>query len=207
MEALGLNPLSTAQKAGLGKDAVRDIVRGKSQRPSNETLQRIAKVLACTVADLTGERASTPIKTRDRVTIFEVNTYAQSGGPGGDGDSGVASDRAVAEYSFPTAGFRQRFGASPDGVFIDEVRGDSQEPTLMAGQLIMVDTRDRKPSPPGLFLCWDGMGMVLKRIEFIPNSEPPTLRLLSDNDRYSAYERTVSEVEIYGRVVGTWRRF
>lgn len=112
----------------------------------------------------------------------------------------------MAEFSFPLPGFRQRFGASPEGVFIDECRGDSQEPTIFAGQPVMIDANDRKPSPPGIFLCWDGVGMVFKRIEVVPNSKPPKVLLKSDNPRYETYERLLDEVTIYGRVVGIWKR-
>ncbi|WP_020699587.1 S24 family peptidase [Reyranella massiliensis] len=202
---LGLTDITLAKKAGLGRDAVRDIRRGHSANPSHAVLAALAKALGCTVADLTGENRHTPIRTPDSITIFEVRTFATAG-PGGDGDIEIARDQAVGEFTFPAAGFRQRFGAAPDGVFIDEVRGDSQEPTLFPGQPVMVDTRDRRPSPPGMFLCWDGIGMVLKRIELVPNSQPPKVLLKSDNPRYETYERSLDEVHIYGRVIGVWAR-
>lgn len=205
-EALDLTDITLAKKAGLGRDAVRDIRRGHSRNPSHAVIAAIAKALGCSVSDLTGEQRSTPIRARDAITIFEVPTFAQAG-PGGDGDIEITRDMAVGEFTFPSSGFRQRFGAAPEGVFIDEVRGDSQEPTLLSGQPVMIDTRDRRPSPPGIFLCWDGLGMVFKRIEFVPNSEPPTILLKSDNPRYETYERSLDEVQIYGRVIGAWRRF
>ena len=204
MEALNLNPRSLSLKAGLNATAIRDIVEGTV--PKISTLQKIAKALGCTVADLTGERPHTPVRSGNSITIFEVHTGAQ-GGPGGSGEIELTRDRAVGEYTFPSAGFRQRFGAVPDGVFIDEMTGDSQMPTIMPGQPLMIDSRIRKPSPPGIFLCWDGIGMVYKRIEVIPNTDPVRVRLLSDNPRYSTYERTIDEVEIFGRVVGGWQRF
>jgi phage repressor protein C with HTH and peptisase S24 domain len=205
MEALNLNPLSTAKKAKLGDDAVRDILRGKSENPSHDSLSKIAKALGCTVADLTGEQPRTPIRTNESIVVFEVHTSAQSG-PGGAGDIEISRDRSVGEYTFPAVGFRQRFGALPDGVFIDEVGGDSNVPTLNPGQLVMVDSRVRSPYPPGFFLCWDGTGMVLKRLSVIPKSKPPRVQLISDNKQYPAYELPLEEVEIYGRVVGTWTK-
>lgn len=204
-KVLGLTDITLAKKAGLGRDAVRDIRRGHSTNPSHAVISSVAKALGCTVADLTGERRQTPIKSRDSITIFEVPTFATAG-HGGDGDIEVTRDQAVGEFTFPAAGFRQRFGAAPEGVFIDEVRGDSQEPTLFSGQPVMIDANDRRASPPGIFLCWDGVGMVFKRIEVIPNTEPTRVLLKSDNPRYQTYERLLSEIHIYGRVVGTWRR-
>ncbi|MGE8141443.1 hypothetical protein ACQKOE_05660 [Novosphingobium sp. NPDC080210] len=51
-----------------------------------------------------------------------------------------------------------------------------------------------------MFVLHDGIGLVAKRLEHIPNSEPPVVRVLSDNKTYSAYERTADEVNIVGRV-------
>jgi hypothetical protein len=34
----------------------------------------------------------------------------------------------------------------------------------------------------------------------LPNSDPPAVRVISDNSLYSAYERTADEVNIIGRI-------
>lgn len=205
-KVLGLSDIALAKKAGLGRDAVRDIRRRPGSVPGYETVMAIAKALGCTAGDLTGERPVTPIRDGSKITVFEVNTSSFAG-LGTDGEFQVKPEQAVGEFTFPAAGFRQVFGSSPEGVIIDEVRGDSQVPTLFPGQRVMIDTRDRKPTPPGFFLCWDGLGMVLKRIELIPGSDPPTIRLISDNPKYGTYERTIEEAHIFGRVIGTWTRF
>jgi phage repressor protein C with HTH and peptisase S24 domain len=205
---LGLSDIALAKKANLNRDSVRDIRRGKTTNPSYAVVTALARALGCTAADLTGEQLTTPIRDRESnsVTVFEVPTYAQSG-HGGIGDIEITRDMAVGEYSFPAAGFRQRFGAPPTAVFIDEVRGDSNVPTLNPGEPVMIDSGDRRPSPPGFFLLWDGIGMVLKRVEFVPNSDPPKVLLKSDNPRYESYERLLDEVQIYGRMLGRWQRF
>jgi SOS-response transcriptional repressor LexA len=63
-----------------------------------------------------------------------------------------------------------------------------------------------EPSPPGVFILFDGIGLVAKRLEFLEGSEPPTVRISSSNPSYPPYERTVDEVTIIGRVVGRWER-
>lgn len=45
MDALGLNPFSAAQRAGLGEAYVRDILRGKSKNPSADKLGKLAVAL------------------------------------------------------------------------------------------------------------------------------------------------------------------
>ena len=55
MQARGHTMRSLSDAAGLGETAVRDIVVGRSQRPSFKQLDAIAKVLSVTVGDLTDE--------------------------------------------------------------------------------------------------------------------------------------------------------
>ena len=46
-------------------------------------------------------------------------------------------------------------------------------PTLLDGDIVLVDLGRRTPTPPGVFVLYDGMGLVAKRLEHIPNSDPP----------------------------------
>ena len=46
----------------------------------------------------------------------------------------------------------------------------------------------------------NGMGLVAKRLEHLLNSEPPRVRIVSDNSHYSPYECTAEEVNIVGRI-------
>ena len=80
------------------------------------------------------------------------------------------------------------------------------KPLLLTGDRIMVDTNQRVPVPPGIFVIWDGMGLVAKRVEHVPNSEPPTVLIRSVNPEYPNYERQAEEVNIVGRVVWAAKR-
>ncbi len=62
------------------------------------------------------------------------------------------------------------------------------------------------PVPPGIFVIWDGMGLVAKRIEHVPHSEPPRVVLKSLNPEYDSYERSVEEVRVVGRAVWVSRK-
>jgi hypothetical protein len=68
----------------------------------------------------------------------------------------------------------------------------------------MVDTGDVRPSPPGVFVVWDGLGFVVKRVEFMVHSDPPKVKITSDNPKYTPYERVLGEAYIQGRVLGKW---
>jgi phage repressor protein C with HTH and peptisase S24 domain len=90
--------------------------------------------------------------------------------------------------------------ANPADLRIMHVEGDSMMPTLNDGDIVLVDIGRRAPSPPGIFVLHDGMGLVAKRLEHIPNSDPPRVKIVSDNDRYAPYERLVDEMNIIGRI-------
>lgn len=54
MKALNLDAKTVSTRAGLGASFIRDIQRGKSKEPKRSALERIARVLGCTVEDLIG---------------------------------------------------------------------------------------------------------------------------------------------------------
>ena len=87
--------------------------------------------------------------------------------------------------------------------------GDSMAPTISSGDKVIIDTSEkgRFPSPDGIFAIWDGLGIAIKRIELIPNSNPPTLKIISDNPKHSSYERKVDDCRIIGRIVSAIKRF
>ena len=65
---------------------------------------------------------------------------------------------------------------------------DKAQPTLHDGDIVLVDLGRRTPTPPGIFVLHDGMGLVAKRMEHIPNSDPPRVRIISDNPLYKPYD-------------------
>ena len=117
----------------------------------------------------------------------------------------AGNERVVAEWQLPTGIVRGYSTAPAAELRIITVMGDSMEPTLLPGQRVLVDTGDRMPSPPGIFVVWDGLGLVVKRVQALPHSEPPRVKIASDNGKYDPYERTLDEAYIQGRVIGQWR--
>ena len=83
---------------------------------------------------------------------------------------------------------------------VEPPEGDSMRPTLEDGDTVLVDMNQKSPMPPGIFVLHDGMGLVAKRLEHVPNSTPPAVRVISDNGLYSPYERTSDEINIVGRI-------
>lgn len=152
----------------------------------------------------------TPVPATDAAAIPEIDARA---GAGLGGESGplnhtdelgytISTDEVEAVWRLPDRYMRE-IRVEPARARIIEVTGDSMAPTLAAGDKIMVDQRQRIPSPGGLFVIWDGMGLAVKRLEIIPRSEPVLLRVISDNAHHGTYDVPADELHIIGRVV--WR--
>ena len=101
---------------------------------------------------------------------------------------------------------RHELRAKPSDLRIVTIDGDAMDPMLQSGDRVLIDLSRRAPSPPGVFAIHDGMGLVAKEIEFIPNTDPPRIAIRSSNPRYQSYERQLEEVNIVGRVVWFSRR-
>ena len=110
----------------------------------------------------------------------------------------AGADGALA---FPAPLLRRITAAPADGLRLITISGDSMAPTLEHGDMVMVDTNRTSPSPPGIFVLDDGVGLVAKRVDAIPNTAPRMLRLSSDNPAYSNYQRRIDEVRVIGQVV------
>ena len=112
----------------------------------------------------------------------------------------TTSDQVGRDFHFRRAWIRERQKASPSLLRVMTIQGDSMIPRLQDGNVVLVDMTQRSPNPPGVFVLYDGMGLMAKRLEFIPMSEPPKVCIIADNQRYSTYDGTADEVNIIGRV-------
>lgn len=154
------------------------------------------------------ELADTPRKRRGRpeiegfCSISEIDVRA-SAGPGAVHD-GLEESKET--WLFPDPVIRHEFRANPNDLHIITIEGDSMEPLLSTGDRILIDTSQRVPVPPGIFVIWDGMGLVAKRVEHVPHSEPPKVVIKSVNPEYQTYERGAEEVNIIGRVIWAAKR-
>jgi phage repressor protein C with HTH and peptisase S24 domain len=135
--------------------------------------------------------------------ITEIDVRA-SAGPGAFHEG---LEEAKETWLFPDAVIRHEFRARAEDLHIITIDGDSMEPLLSSGDRIMIDTSRRVPAPPGIFVIWDGMGIVAKRVEHVPHSDPTKVIIKSLNPEYQTYERSVEEVNIIGRVVWASKRF
>jgi len=134
--------------------------------------------------------------------VTEIDVRA-SAGPGAIND-GLEESKET--WLLPDPIIRHEFRARAMDLHIVTIDGDPMEPLLSSGDRILIDTSQRVPVPPGIFVIWDGLGIVAKRIEHIPHSEPPKIVIKSVNPEYQTYERDGDEVNIIGRVIWAAKR-
>lgn len=201
MLAKNLNAVQLARLSGVKPTFIYDIVSGKSANPSIVKLAPIVDALEVDISSLVNGTSHLPPKARINdeddayVTISSVLVEASMGG-----GSVITFEEQGKPYYFRREWIRNRLGASPSDLRMIFVRGDSMEPSLQAGDMILIDITKKNPSPSGIFVLFDGMGLVAKRLEFI-SGNVPSIRIISDNPQYSPYILQADELHIIGRVV------
>lgn len=159
-----------------------------------------------------------PNKDASSRAVFELDVRAGAGSTGADAlvenvtRNGVtmSQDALGARWSIPADFLSGELRIRAGRAFIIEVFGDSgYDPanpgapgSLFPGDRVIIDTSDLRPSPPGAFAVHDGVGLVIKQVEVIARTDPPRLRLSSRNPAYEAYEVTIEEARIIGRIRG-----
>jgi len=109
-------------------------------------------------------------------------------------------------WLFADSFIRHRLRADPGDLWMIEVDGDSMEPLLSSGDHILIDASRTVPAPPGIFVIWDGIALIAKRIEHVPHSDPPRVVLKSLNPAYDSHERPAEKIRVVGRAVWVSRR-
>ena len=201
-EQLSLHAGQVAELAEVNRSFVYDIMRGRSEHPNLERLDRVAEVLKVErrwllhgLGEVEGEPPILEDPDQAFVAISSVAVTASMGG-----GAVVESEEDGRPYHFQRSWIRHKLRAKAADLRIMHVEGDSMLPTLHHGDIVLVDLARRAPTPPGIFVLHDGMGLVAKRLDHIPNTEPPRVRILSDNPLYAPYEGTAEEVNIIGRI-------
>jgi len=114
----------------------------------------------------------------------------------------VVGSRVVSEWVFPATYLRHALGATPTGIWVLEVVGDSMSPSLESGDRVIIDTTHARPTPDGIYVIDEGDGPMVKRLQLIRQSDPPQVRILSDNKNHEAYTLRLEDIRIIGRVSG-----
>ena len=198
-----LSVTTLAAKAKVPAYFLYDILHGKSANPSPARLAQVAEALGVTLDYLLGKGSASRARIREAVTSPGLEEFLSVPAimvtKTKRGKSVLSEDNARDPYFFRRSWLQERLHAKTDDLKLVYVQGDSMEPSLSHNDMVLVDTAKTQPSPPGLFVMFDGVGLIVKRLEMAGGIG--VVRIASDNPQYPPYEHALDEIQIIGRIV------
>lgn len=195
---------SFAKKCGISESLVRKYLSGESL-PGLEKLYQLAGGGQVRVEWLTsGEepmRSGEPGESRVGTTLdaeyFLVPRYAAEASAG----PGAVPGEYVADFvAFKTEWLRQELGVNPGKLAAIQARGDSMEPTIHSGDLLLIDLNQPDWRTDAIYAISVGDTLIVKRLQFLISGK---VDIISDNPKYAPQTLTreeFAEVRIIGRV-------
>jgi phage repressor protein C with HTH and peptisase S24 domain len=205
-----------ARMCGVSESVVRKWRDGLSE-PSRLYLERIVRHAGVSVEWLvTGEGAmqlEASQVSRHRVSEPPRAGYAalppwKEGLPVASATPSVEEGAGGDAFVFSEDWLRFELDARPQDLCLLRVAGDSMEPTLRAGDMILIDRRATRPDRESIYLLrMDGM-LLARRLQALPGG---LVKVSSDNPAVDAFQASLADIgsgklSIFGRVVWAGRR-
>jgi phage repressor protein C with HTH and peptisase S24 domain len=114
---------------------------------------------------------------------------------------GLRSDHLVDFIAFSESFLKQTLRRSPQNLALLTASGDSMDPTIRDGDLLLVDTSARRIEGSFIYVLAIGGGLLVKRIDLRRDG---SVILKSDNPKYAAEEVPAAEtptLQVLGQVV------
>jgi phage repressor protein C with HTH and peptisase S24 domain len=128
----------------------------------------------------------------DFVLIRQVNGRISAG-------NGLVPDDSVDIQAAFRRDWIKRKGGKPENMTLIAVAGDSMEPTLLSGDLVLVDHgRNTIAAQGGIYAISIEDEIMIKRVQ---PAFPDKLLIISDNKQYPPYEVELDKVKINGKVI------
>lgn len=135
------------------------------------------------------------------VPLYDVRAVA--------GGGAVIDQEHISDVlQFSEVWIKRELRAAPSDLYLVYVDGESMEPTLRSGDVILLDRRATKPDREGIYILrMDGM-LLVKRLQGLPGG---MIKVASDNPAYESFTVRLAEMQgknfaILGRVVWSGRR-
>ena len=203
-KAKGFTQKYLAEKLKISLPTMNHYETGK-RVPGSDFLARLAKVVECDPGWLLSGEGSPEIKEEycspaleGFVLVPRYNIEASAGG-----GSVVHSEQIVDHLAFKEGWVRKELGALPDDLVLIHSIGDSMEPTIRSGDLLLVDRNKKsKMKGDGIYLINLDDGLLVKRIEWLVDG---SVVIRGDNAIVSREQKLSStdleKLHILGRVV------
>ena len=171
---------------------------GKWEKASDNieirTVKRIADVLKVPLSFITGEQLIDLDKASDYEYVFipQVAGRISAGG-------GLEPDNTIELKMAFRKDWVERKG-NPNDMSIIRVLGDSMEPTLQSGDLVLINHSRNYIDPQGgiYALAIDGQ-IMLKRVQLVPSKGHA--RIISDNPQYETEIVPLSQLVVNGKMI------
>jgi len=189
------------------------IKRGVPRRLKEEDRKKLSKLFnvneyelgaeISTKSHLSSERSITP--NRDQlidnqflfVPYFDIRASAGSGNI-------IDQENERASLAFRREWISRVATGSPEDLAALTVEGDSMDPTLAHGDLILIDTSQAWNLRDGIYVLRVGDALLVKRISVNPSTQKLTIK--SDNPIYDCWsDCDPSDVDPIGRVIWVGR--
>lgn len=188
--------------SGISSTTISDYLNGESS-PNLERLGVLAEALGVSARALAfGEDSFVP----DPAAIYGVSDFlfvprldvAASAGHG----SIVDNEKERCRLAF-RRDWLVREGISTNDLAVIEARGDSMEPTIGSGDLLLIDLTQRDPGAPGIFVLRTDGALLVKRLQLDLRGR---VVATSDNQAYGELVASAGEIDVIGRAVWSGRR-
>jgi phage repressor protein C with HTH and peptisase S24 domain len=207
LKQLETNAFAVEKAAGLPADAVRSILRG--EKKSGTTLNRAQDVCEALGLELyigpprdtVGAEQPPAVDPQEfaNIPLHEASLAA---------GAGVANGvEPIVDYLSFRRDWLRRIGTAPANAVLARVSGDSMEPTIWAGDMVLVDrsktvvpvrTSSSKKGRSAIYAVLDDGHARVKRIE---RPSEDQILLLSDNPDYTPEFANPKTLSIIGKVM------
>lgn len=209
---------SFAPKCHVSTGTLHNFLNGKTT-PDLETLHRIADVSGYSLAWLASGEGS--MKRGEGTEGKTAGPVAPVGGEPGEGyiqvprydiaasaggGAVVHSEQVVDYLMFRTEWVQESLRVDPRHLALIKVIGDSMAPTLHSGDLVLVDTSDRRIAAYDIYVVQFMGDLLVKRIQAHLDG---TVSIISDNTIYAPETvrgENLNSLNVIGRVVWYGRR-
>jgi phage repressor protein C with HTH and peptisase S24 domain len=122
-------------------------------------------------------------------------------------NGGMSGHRVVAEWVLPESFLKGVIEANASRTIVMEIVGDSMQPTYQPGDRVLVDLAQTRLVADTVYAISDGYSEPqIKRLQRVPFSDPPRVRIISDNPALETDEVELERVHIIGRICGVMAR-
>ena len=204
MLARGWSRAQLSREAGLEDSYTKQVLSGKNQNPTLNTLERIAEAFGCGVLDLFGHENVVSLIEHAGEELAMIPTYdlKLSAGPGA---FAVDNETPMHFQPFRYSWLRSITKSPIDNLILARVGGDSMWDTLHDGDQVLIDRSRHLPTRDGLYAIRWSDDLLIKRVTVDPRNG--LLAISSDNSRYQTYrEVNPNEIETIGRIMWIGRQ-